>query len=168
MNPPHPVNPVHPVPNPPAPFATFCSNSGAVSGSVSVSHQIEQLEARKAELLRLRDLQFEVEALERGIFLGPASRHWLPIISAVCREFNITLGELISRTRLARVTEARMACYYLIKHLNPKTTLSEIGAALERDHGSVHSGIQSIQNRMDTDPPFRTRINTLITSLSQT
>lgn len=150
MNPsaPHPVHPVNPV-----------QNSG------SVSTRIADLEARKTELLRLYDLEFEVQMLEARILIAQRHRPWLKIYRAVCEEFEVTLGEILSRSRLERITTARHAAYYIIRVLSG-STLEEIGLAVGKDHGTVLYACRAIQSRVDTETHFASRIAALLAKLS--
>ncbi len=75
-------------------------------------------------------------------------------IDVVERHFGIARKYLLSKARPHRVCTARNACF-LILRTKTDASLSEIGAAFFRDHGTVIHGCNSIAQWLDTEPMTR-------------
>jgi len=73
------------------------------------------------------------------------------IIELVCDHLGISECELGYRTRKSEIVKAREYCFFLIHYTSPMT-FKKIGKLFNRTHGTVISGIRTLQDRMDTEP----------------
>jgi chromosomal replication initiation ATPase DnaA len=83
--------------------------------------------------------------------LAPLTMMVRRIQQLVCREFNITMRDLIAFTRKPSHSLPRQVAYYLSKE---KTLLSlpGIGRKFDRDHSTIHHGVNIIRERVAVDP----------------
>ena len=78
------------------------------------------------------------------------------IISCVCEYFNITREQMLSKSRLRQIVQARQIAMYECRSLIPNCSLSTIGAELGgKDHATVLHACSTVQNLMSTDKLFR-------------
>ncbi len=85
---------------------------------------------------------------------------YVPLASvraAVCAEWQISLRELMSRSRGARTAEPRHAAFLLAREVTPMS-FPEIGRAFYRDHTSVLHGVRRCAERMRADLVYADRI----------
>ncbi|TXH32078.1 MAG: hypothetical protein E6Q98_25840 [Rhodospirillaceae bacterium] len=83
--------------------------------------------------------------------LAPITMMVRRIQQLVCREFEIPMRDLIAFTRKPAHTLPRQVAYYLSKE---KTLLSlpAIGRKFDRDHSTIHHGVNIIRARLTVDP----------------
>jgi chromosomal replication initiation ATPase DnaA len=83
----------------------------------------------------------------------PPKANVIPIImSCVCDIFNVTKGELLSKTHKRIVVDAKKATLVLIKRYSKKPiTLHQIGRVFDYHHTTVIHSLNSYQNLLDTD-----------------
>jgi len=83
------------------------------------------------------------------------------ILRAVCREYEVTIPQLTAKSRKRKVVEPRhVACYLLRKYAH--WVWEEIGTEFNRDHTTAMNAYRAVQDRMDTEPEFKARIEKLI------
>lgn len=68
------------------------------------------------------------------------------IIYVVAEHYGISPSELLSRSRVKSVAEARSVAYALARDITP-TSLPEIGDVFGRDHSTVMACVQEIAKR---------------------
>ena len=78
------------------------------------------------------------------------------IISTVCEYFNITREQMLSRSRVRQIVQARQIAMYVCRNLVSGCSLATIGAELGgRDHATVLHGCTTVADLMMTDRSFR-------------
>ena len=78
------------------------------------------------------------------------------IISTVCEYFNITRDQLLSKSRVRQIVQARQIAMYECRNLIQNCSLSTIGAELGgKDHATVLHACTTVQDLMTTDKAFR-------------
>jgi chromosomal replication initiator protein len=78
------------------------------------------------------------------------------IISTVCEYFNITREQMLSRSRVRQIVQARQIAMYECRNLSPNCSLSTIGSELGgKDHATVLHACSTVQDLMSTDRGFR-------------
>ena len=78
------------------------------------------------------------------------------IISTVCEYFNITRDQLLSKSRVRQIVQARQIAMYECRNLIPNCSLSTIGAELGgKDHATVLHACTTVHDLMSTDKLFR-------------
>lgn len=87
------------------------------------------------------------------------------IIEAVAAEFNLPSALLTSQTRKKNVAEPRHAAMYLARQLTDNS-LYTIGLSFNRDYSTVIHSIKRVEQVMEADPTFRTRIEKLQAELA--
>jgi chromosomal replication initiator protein len=70
------------------------------------------------------------------------------IQEAVCAAEGLTLDELLSRRRSARIAHARQLAMYLARELTP-LSLTQIARGFDRDHTTVLHAIRSVSTRLE-------------------
>ena len=74
---------------------------------------------------------------------------------AVCQYFNITMDNLLSKSRKRQIVQARQIAMYMSRNLL-KCSLSAIGAELGgKDHSTVLHSCTAVQDQMSVDKTFR-------------
>lgn len=77
------------------------------------------------------------------------------IISTVCEYFNITRDQLLSKSRVRQIVQARQIAMYMSRNL-VGCSLSTIGAELGgKDHATVLYACTTVEDLMSTDRNFR-------------
>jgi len=83
------------------------------------------------------------------------------IKEVVCKYYNITPNELVSKTRKREIVEARQLVMYLAKQYTKKS-MEMIGKELGgRDHATVHYAIQAIKNLIETSKTFKANLEAI-------
>jgi chromosomal replication initiator protein len=112
--------------------------------------------------------ELAVEVLDRLYPQAPASpRSVRDVQLACCEAFDISLHDLLSRSRAARVTWPRQVAMYLARELTD-TTLPSLGRQFGgRDHTTVLHAHQRIARRLHDDDDARAAVTTLRTRLTK-
>lgn len=96
-----------------------------------------------------------------------------PIISVrdiqnfVCKEFSVSLADMLSQRRTKEIVLPRQIATYLSKKLTP-LSLPAIGRRFFRDHTTQLSSIRRVERLMADDPKIAARINRLEEQLGVT
>ena len=69
-------------------------------------------------------------------------------LAATVEAFGVTAGQVLGRTRLGPVAEARQCLYYALKRAGWSAVT--IGRALDRDHTAVDHGCYKVERRMES------------------
>ncbi len=78
------------------------------------------------------------------------------IISTVCEYFNITRDQMLSKSRVRQIVQARQIAMYECRNLIQNCSLSTIGAELGgKDHATVLHACTTVHDLMSTDKLFR-------------
>ncbi len=83
------------------------------------------------------------------------------ILSAVGRSFGVSSEDMKSKKRTDNIASSRQVSMYIIKKLTD-LTLKEIGAIFNRDHATVISSIDKVENNIKTVNNYENEINRLI------
>lgn len=87
------------------------------------------------------------------------------IMTRVASHFEVTVENLISKSRQRQIADARFVSMYIIRKLTEKTT-SEIGKLFgNRDHSTVVNAINNIENEMKKNQEFKEQIEELISEI---
>ena len=85
-----------------------------------------------------------------------------PYIEVVSNEYQLSVKQIKSKSRLKKINEARQFAMYLIQQ-NTALTLSEIAKQFNRlDHTTVINAVNRIQTKIDNEPRFRELKNILM------
>jgi chromosomal replication initiator protein len=96
---------------------------------------------------------------------APRARSLVEIQNVVSARYGITSEELVSPARAARVSLPRQLAMYLARELTDES-LPSIGRAFGgRDHTTVLHALRRAEQRMTTDPAYRTSAQTLLALL---
>ena len=81
--------------------------------------------------------------------------------SAIAKQFNITLKELFTQTKLSHIVDARQLLYLLCIQRNFKksyirTFLAENGYVVS--HSTIKYGVEQAEKLIESDPDFATMI----------
>lgn len=87
---------------------------------------------------------------------------------AVCKDYGVTLTDMLSRRRDAKIVRPRQVAMYLAKTLTERS-LPEIGRRFGgRDHTTALSGIRKIEGLCSTDAALCDRMTAIAESLGLT
>lgn len=81
----------------------------------------------------------------------------LSAIETASKVFEVPRKEIVSRNRMARVSEARQAVYAAL-YRSCATSLPEIGQTFRRDHTTIAYGIRRIEARARADRDYETAL----------
>lgn len=76
------------------------------------------------------------------------------VVQSVCRVWNMSEVRLRGVSKCKDVSEARFACYTLLREAHVPMTLSEIGKAFARDHSAVAHGLYRARGLRQTDQTY--------------
>jgi chromosomal replication initiator protein len=87
------------------------------------------------------------------------------ILNKVCEKNNVTVDDIISKSRQGKIVQPRFIAMYLSRQLTSLTT-TEIGKEFgDRDHSTVLNAINKIEDDMKNNPEFKEFIDDLIIEL---
>jgi len=86
----------------------------------------------------------------------------LDLIAAVADRFDLTSADLIGRSRMRVVVEARQAAAWVLRRAYPSLALADIGHLLDRDHTTIIYSISQIEKRIAGDPVLRAELHSLL------
>lgn len=122
-----------------------------------MKHLIEETSTRRIEgvlgmtvsdaIKRLDEMREAIRAIRTEIVL--AVDPITAAIDAVAAIYGVTPTQIKGRERPDYIIAARHAVYTALHEMGLSSNV--IGGALERDHASVLHGLQSFQNRLQTD-----------------
>jgi chromosomal replication initiation ATPase DnaA len=73
-------------------------------------------------------------------------------------EYGVTAAQIYSKTRMAKIREARQVFTQLMRE-HSSMTLEDIGMMVNRDHSTISTTSKVIQNQIETNAGFRKRYN---------
>lgn len=77
----------------------------------------------------------------------------------VCLAFDVSMSELMSKIRPARIAHPRQACMWLARKAG--FTYTAIGGFFGLDHGTAIHGYEATESRIQTSKQWRTAMQTL-------
>ncbi len=83
------------------------------------------------------------------------------IISKVCKKYGLSEDDIKGRKKTKEIAMARHICIYIIRKMTD-LSLPAIGRILGRDHTTVMSSLQVIENELRTNPLLDIEINDII------
>ena len=82
--------------------------------------------------------------------------------SSVCEYFNVSMDDLVSKSRKRQIVQARQISMYLCRTLLPNCSLSTIGAQTGgKDHATVLHSCNIVSDMMSTDRLFKKYVTDL-------
>src|SRR6185503_17800716 len=85
------------------------------------------------------------------------------LIILVATVFGVSAADLIGRSRMRIVVEARQAAAWVLRRACPALALADIGRLLGgRDHTTIIYSLQQIEQRMANDPQLRAQMHALL------
>lgn len=116
------------------------------------------------------DLEKRIVELERRLMIGtptPVLNRVDGIKDAVCRAYGVTMGQMVSKLRTARIVWPRQVAMTLVREL-AELSLAEIGERFgHRDHGTVHHAIGCVNDRCATNELQRNMVQKLREQLTK-
>lgn len=83
------------------------------------------------------------------------------IIKLVAAEFLIDSERVLGDCRESSLVTARHVAIYLLQKKHPTLSVVSIADLFRRDHSSISYANKAVNNRMDTEPAFKARIEKL-------
>ena len=135
---------------------------------------IRQIEGAVKKLVAIKFLsgkQIDMEVAKgcMGELLGgaePVSVTVDKIFSAVEKKYNVKKAELSGKSRVKEIANARHIAIYLIRNIT-EMSLPNIGKLFNRDHATVMSSIDNVENRVSSSPQFEAEIAELIKEIKE-
>lgn len=88
------------------------------------------------------------------------------VVDLVCRSFQLTQSQLVSRSRRQDLVVARNTAFFLLrKHTD--MTLEEIGERFNRRHSTVLKGITSLEREISRQSPLGRQISHAVTMIER-
>ena len=88
------------------------------------------------------------------------------IFSAVDKKYNVKKSDLVGKSRVKEIANARHVAIYLIRTLT-EMSLPNIGKIFNRDHATVMSSIDNVERRLDSSQQFEAEINDIIKEIKE-
>lgn len=138
-----------------------------------ITSSIRALESALANLRMVYDIYNEPITMKhikehlRHLFDEESSRKVTPndIITKISDLYNISVEDIISKSRQSKIVTPRFIAMYLTRKLTDMTT-TDIGKQFgHRDHSTVVNAINKIEDDMKNDPDFKEQIEELKTEL---
>lgn len=79
------------------------------------------------------------------------------IISHVAQSCEVEEKELLGRSRIRSLTDARAIAIKIVRQLHPELSLNKIGNHFNRDHTTVMHALEAFENLYSTAADFRRR-----------
>lgn len=125
---------------------------------IEIKQELQRLEARKQELLRVCRLRSEVLHLEKLQALDTRAQ---TVLDLVAQEYGVSVKEMLSRRRTERVVWPRMVCYTLLYELLGFSSQEVATICGRKDHGSVLSGRETVREWGAISPKMYRRVAAL-------
>ncbi len=84
------------------------------------------------------------------------------IITEVARNTGVTVEDIRSKKRGAKISYARLMTAYIMREILKDMTLEEIGKEVNRDYSTVVYYIQQVEENMMTDSYYKSTVNDII------
>lgn len=84
------------------------------------------------------------------------------IIEDVCKYFNISKNELISKSRERRFAEPRQIAIFIIRLKFKNYQLKKIGSIFNKDHSTILHSIKVVENQMKINLKFKMMMNEIM------
>lgn len=78
----------------------------------------------------------------------------LDVLKVVAKETSVTVEDIISKTRIQNITEARQLFCYVIRE-RYGIPFVKIGKLINRDHATILHSVKAHKNRHDVDKKYR-------------
>jgi len=89
------------------------------------------------------------------------------ILLEVSREYEVTIDDICSQKRMAKISDARQVAMYIMREITPMS-LPEIGKQFgNRDHSTVHHAIERVESRIAVNPNLKLRIDDIIKDIRE-
>ncbi|MDO4868208.1 MAG: chromosomal replication initiator protein DnaA [bacterium] len=128
--------------------------------------ELEGIINKLSAIAELQGITADIE-LARGLISSEArngiSRKSLTtkkIIDKVCRFYNVSKEDILSKSRTKDVNHARQVACYLMKY-QLKMSFPQIGREFSRDHTTIMNGVSKIEKGVKFDIEIREQINSL-------
>jgi len=138
-----------------------------------ITSSIRALESALANLRMVYDIYNEPITMKhikehlKHLFDEESSKKVTPndIITRISDLYNISVEDIISKSRQSKIVTPRFVAMYLMRKLTDMTT-TDIGKRFgDRDHSTVVNAINKIDEDMKNDPDFKEQIEELIIEL---
>ncbi len=86
------------------------------------------------------------------------------ILHTVSSHYDVTIDELKGKKRVANISSARHIAIYMIRKLTGRS-FPAIGKEFNRNHATIISSIDTVENRISNDPEFEAELNELMRSI---
>lgn len=146
-------------------FADSASNSDSRPSGQSnevLDKVLRKEQERVAKLEELARLQIKGDDLERMLLWKSMNQVELnveKIIKITCQFFGQSARMVTQQGRKECVIEPRHVSFYLARKLTG-ASLEKVGEMFDgRDHGTVFHGVSSVQNRIETEPEFKRKVD---------
>ena len=132
----------------------------------NVTANVRQLEGAVHKLLAYRDLlQDDIsgyQAAERAILDIFAENPWINptpefIIKAVAKYFEITVEDILGKSKTANIAEARKIAMYMVRDMTDES-YPKMGKVFGKDHTTVKYNVDSLEEQLKTDSALRDKI----------
>ena len=88
------------------------------------------------------------------------------IFSAIEKKYDVGKAELVGKSRVKDVAQARHIAIYLVRTIT-EMSLPNIGKLFNRDHSTVISSIDAIEKKISSSPAIEIEINELIKEIKE-
>ena len=135
---------------------------------------IRQIEGAVKKLVAIKFLEGNEITLERAKsimteLLGGAEPVVVTvdkIFAAIEKKYDVSKSELIGKSRVKDVAQARHVAIYLIRTIT-EMSLPNIGKLFNRDHSTIISSIDTIEKKISSSPAMEIEINDLIKEIKE-
>ena len=88
------------------------------------------------------------------------------IFAAIEKKYDVTKNELVGKSRVKNVAQARHIAIYLVRTIT-EMSLPNIGKLFNRDHSTIISSIDTIEKKISSSPAIEIEINELIKEIKE-
>ncbi|MGN1408602.1 MAG: chromosomal replication initiator protein DnaA [Eubacteriales bacterium] len=88
------------------------------------------------------------------------------IIECVSRRYNVSVEEIMGKSRKKETKTARNVAMYVVRSVTG-SSLPQIGQVFDRDHSTVHSNISMIESELSSDPVLEATINEIMKEIKR-
>ncbi len=125
------------------------------------------IEARFSLLGQQITIQIVKQILEEVLNLKDKTHNTEDIIKYICQEYDIKVTDVKSTKRDKNISITRQLCMYIVRELT-NDSYPVIGKYFGgKNHTSVMQACKKTQERIDQDPEFKQRVQTLIQNLNK-
>ena len=122
-------------------------------------NEFAELDARLIEFLKqTRERVREMRAATKQKKAATHREIFEAAVIASANNFGVWQQQILSRTRCVDIADARQVAMALTYEGSEEMSFPQVGKMFKRHHGTIINAVRAVQNKRETDPRFRAKV----------